>query len=319
MSIALNIVVNCAARKRSSNLPFLSLGSLGDASHSKRAELWTNLVGKHEGSATQALDLYCGDYWSVVRKSLALHPSALSLFIASAGYGFIKSEEKLFPYSATFSRGLSDSITRPQDPAKVNRQWWNHLCNWRRNSGREPSSIYDLALLNPKTPILIALSKEYFAALSDDLLSARNALSDPDLLIIISAGVKKSSDFADNLVPMDASVEHSLGGARGSLNARMLHHLLGVFAPKDFRASTIRPYLNKMLSEQPEIRSFDRARMSDDEVRSFVLSSLEEKPDASFSHLLRQLRDLGKACEYKRFRGLFNSTTTSAQPSNIAA
>jgi len=306
---ALNLVVNCAARKRNINLTTLSLGNLRVSSPTDLPIRWTSLLVEQKESTTSALDLYCGDYWLAVRKAVDLHPAAISLFIASAGYGFISSEEKVFPYSATFSRGLADSIPSRMEPAEVNRKWWNHLCKWRRSLDREPSSVSDLALYNPKKPILVALSREYFDALSDDLISARNALSDPDLLMILSAGVKNPGVFAENLLPIDARMENTLGGSRGALNARMVQHLMGVFEPKEMRVSVLRPYLQKMLSEQPSIRSFDRSRMSDSDVEAFILESLNQSPSASFSALLRSLRDIGQACEYKRFRGIFQSIT----------
>jgi hypothetical protein len=199
------------------------------------------------------------------------------------------------------------------DPSEVNRTWWNHLCAWRRSLGREPSSLSDLARSNPQKPILVSLSKEYFSSLYDDLLSAKEALEDSDLLMIISAGVKSSGDFSDNLLPMDARMEKTLGGSRGALNARMVHHLMGEFDPKDMRASLLRPYLDKLLSKQAAIRSFDRVRMTDSDVKTYILTSINQSPKYSFASLLRALRDGGQACEYKRFRGLYHEVLSNLQ------
>lgn len=317
MDSALNLVVNCAARKRGSASP-VSLGSMSTGSSAERFERWTFLLGNQSGEGIPASDLYCGDYWSVVRKCSASHSSRVSLFIASAGYGLVRSSEKLHPYSATFSRGLADSITQKKIIAATNWQWWNSLCTWRRDLGNNPSSVADLALQEPSKPLLVTLSADYFDALFSDLLSARNALSDPDLLVILSAGVRNPRELHGNVLPMDARAEHTLGGARGSLNARMALHLLENFKPHEFRVSKLRPYLDEFLSQQPSIRSFDRSRMTDEEVISLIQSEREIFPKITFSSLLRKLRDQGKACEYKRFRTLFQSVQ-NCTPKTVAS
>lgn len=318
MDSALNLVVNCAARKRASG-SLLSLGSLDASAFQTRFDRWTALLCNQEGNRIPATDLYCGDYWSVVRRCASAHPHQVSLFIASAGYGLVHSSEKLQPYSATFSRGLVDSISQKSIPSATNWQWWNSLCTWRRDQDKNPYSLADLALREPNKPILVTLSAEYFEALFSDLLSARNAFSDPDLLVILSAGIKNPRELKSNVLPMDARAEHTLGGARGSLNARMALHLLEHFKPHEFRVSKLRPYLDQFLSQQPSIRSFDRSRMTDEEVISFIKSGFAATPVASFSSLLRKLRDQGNACEYKRFRSLFHSASDSTPTTVVTA
>jgi hypothetical protein len=317
MDSALNLVVNCAARKRAST-SLLSLCSLGPGSCEERFIRWTELLSSQTANKSSAADLYCGDYWTVVRKCAASHSPQVSLFIASAGYGLVHSSEQLHSYSATFARGLADSIPHKNASSEINQKWWNFLSRWRRTTGCNPSSISDLALREPKKPILATLSGDYFEALYADLVTARDALFDPQLLIILGAGIKNPKELRDHLLPMDARAEHTLGGARGSLNARMALHLLENFQPRDFRVSNLRPYLENFLSEQPSIRSFDRSRMTDEEVISFIRSESEGVSSISFSTLLRKLRNQGKACEYKRFRALFHSVNSSTPNTAVA-
>jgi hypothetical protein len=310
---ALNLVVNCAARKRSAAEEAFQIGNYKSRGSQDLARLWTSALDSGSGNLIKAVDLYCGGYWSTIRSTVehGFQGERISLFIASAGYGLLNAEELILPYSATFARGLPDSIGCPNTSRDSSTTWWESLKTWRHASGKTPSSLSTLALSCPVTPLLVAVSAEYFQALTPDLLSARDALSDPDLLMIVSTGVKNAGKLGPNLLPTDARIEHLLGGVRSSLNALIVRHILGNISKDELLASRLAPILKQLHDEQPPIRTFDRAKMDDDSVLKFIRHQLAIMPEASFSILLRELRKNGHACEHKRFRGLFRSVIQS--------
>jgi hypothetical protein len=317
----LNLVVNCAARKNSAAGEAIQIGNYKSEGIQDLAHLWISALDSGLGNRIKAVDLYCGGYWSTIRSTVeqGFKGEPIALFIASAGYGLLNAEEQILPYSATFARGLPDSIGCPNTSRDSSITWWESLKTWRHESGKTPSSLTDLALSSPDTPLLVAVSAEYFQALASDLLSARNALSDPDLLIIVSTGAKNAGKLAPNLLPTDARIEHLLGGVRSSLNARIVRYILDEISKEDLRASRLSPIIQRLLDEQPPIRTFDRAKMDDDSVLKFIRQKLAIMPEASFSILLRELRKNGQACEHKRFRGLFRSVIQSQlEPTPIA-
>ncbi len=304
---ALNLVVNCTARKAVSAGSMISLGDFSAPSMDKRVKAWTGALDANCCQKTKAIDLYCGDYWATVRKAteLGFHRKAISLFIASAGYGLVRSDEPLAAYSATFSGRNRDAICFESDGGKTVQRWWSHMRTWRRESGRIPSCIADLACFEPDTPLIAVLSSDYFRALYEDLLEARANLSNPDLLILISVGVKNPMELSQNLLPSDARLEHFLGGVRSSLNARLALHVLRHAPEGGLLASRLAPKLATLLDKQPPIRTYNRSKMNDKAVRDFIYSRLSASPSASYTSLLRMLRDIGGACEHKRFRSLF--------------
>lgn len=310
---ALNLVVNCTARKAASAGSFISLGDFKNGSMNKRVKAWTGALDGNCCQKTKAMDLYCGDYWATVRKATkrGFHRKAISLFIASAGYGLVSPDEPLASYSATFSSRNRDSICFEADGGKTIQRWWSHMRTWRRESGKIPSSIADLAIFEPDKPLIAVLSSDYFRALYEDLLEARTNLSNPDLLILISVGVKNPGDLSRNLLPSDARLEHLLGGVRSSLNARLALHVLGRAPEGGLLASRLAPKLATLLDRQPPLRTYDRSKMSDDAVSNFIQSSLAVAPSASYTSLLRMLRDSGGACEHKRFRNLCHKVASA--------
>lgn len=273
---------------------------------------WLSQLAKLEIEATYtANDLYCGDGWSSIR-SAVMHVQkrdSVKLWIASAGYGLINSTDLVVPYSATFSTGQEDSVSQGQDPAG-NQKWWEGLAKHKSKSSYSVASIADVARVFPNTPLLVGVSPPYLNALLPDLLAAAKVLSDPELLIIVSAGTKKAVGLTDHLLPCDARLEHRLGGARASLNARIVAYIIKKFDADDLRMPILKKHFENILKRAPEHRTYDRKKISEKQVETFIRKSLRKHPSASFSVLLRMLRDSGVACEYKRFRELFRAITS---------
>ena len=161
--------------------------------------------------------------WAIIRGLRSMLPLATALvqclWVVSAGYGLIRSNERLVPYSATFTPwshgGLSGGET------------WGSCLSAATNGGMvlaAPGNVLlgcdllrssDLRPCSPTRPLLIALSAEYFSTLEDDLFAARKEVTDPDRLIIVSAGGRKGRTPGNvNLLPCDARLENLLGGVR---------------------------------------------------------------------------------------------------------
>ena len=303
---AINLVVNCTARK-TSKIGEVAARCVRRARMDKRMTAWIKALESSEAESMSANDLYCGDSWTAIRSvtEKSCRHQEVNLWIASAGFGLIRREESIVPYSATFTRGHEDSVVEEDDASSAPQAWWDGLCAWKRAKQRQPSSIQRLASMFPKQPLLIALSAEYFVALEADMLRAREALVDPDHLIIVCVGGKKDGPLAGNFLPCDARLEHVLGGARNSLNARVVRRILETTRRENLRISRLKPVFERLLHRQPPPRYIERERLGDEQVIEFITNSLLDSPAWTHSALLRALRDSGLACEQKRFRDLF--------------
>jgi hypothetical protein len=311
---AINLISNCTARKKHIPDARVCLRSLEAMSESERLKRWLSRLHEMDNEAVCAAgDLYCGDGWSSIQTAVAKFRKreALNLWVASAGYGLLSSEDIVVPYSATFSAGQDDSVTADRDPAG-NQRWWNGLTKRMSNTSRPVVSVSELARTFPSAPLLVGVSPDYLWAMMADLLAASKALFDPDLLVIVSAGTKKAGDLTPFLLPCDARLEHRLGGARTSLNARIVAYILNRFSAEELRMPILQKHFKNILSRAPEARTYDRKRMTENQVETFIRKALRKKPRASFSALLRGLRDSGMACEYKRFRQMFRAITPPA-------
>lgn len=277
-----------------------------------RFERWSRNVEEHTGTRTRAMDLYCGNSWSVVRRISAsddLGPK-VRLWIVSAGLGLVTPKTMVPPYSATFAVGEPDSVVRQGNQEDVLR-WWRLLVAWRKSKGPGVGSIADIARGHPSEPLIAALSDDYLSALREDLAQARGLLVNAASLVIISAGAKKDGELAENFLPCDSRLEHRFGRSRMALNTRVLEAFLNQHLRDGRTIESVREHYADLLGSLPPAGYPVRERGSDDRVRSFIRARLAKDPGGRHTSLLRLYRWQGLACEQSRFRELFREVAAA--------
>jgi hypothetical protein len=311
MNRAVNIIVTCTSRKTQDPARGYRLRDLRERAISTRAGTWIEKLRARGESETKASELYCGEYWSVVRSlPMTARKSRVVVrsWICSAGYGLISPESRIHPYSATFSPYEPDCATRGfvgdarRDAAQ---QWWQEIAQWRGPRGNELRSVRSIARRYPRTPLLVVASPDYLSALEKDLSNALDTLSDPDLLLIVSAGTRSLGKLTDHLLPCNARLQPVLGGTRGSLNIRIARLLLERVGNTLLNVERASVELGKLLRKQPPIVRYHRQAVTDQQVRTFIRLQLNRNGVISRSVLLRRFRDSGKACEQSRFANLY--------------
>ena len=169
-----------------------------------------------------------------------------------------------------------------------------------------PRSLRELAAQEPDAPLFVAASPDYLRAASGDLAAAADVLRSSDRVAVFSAATASLGALERFRVPSSARLQALLGGARHSLNVRLLKKALEE-ADQNSRltAPALRGWAKELATMQPPAPKYDHAPMSDDDVRQYLTAKLHENPSAKHTSLLRQLRDSGRACEQSRFRRLF--------------
>jgi hypothetical protein len=170
----------------------------------------------------------------------------------------------------------------------------------------KPRSLAKLARTTPKAAFVIIASPDYLLALEEDLLSSLRVLPDPNQLIIVSSySAALSQPLRDHIVPSVATLQSLVGGALGSLHARIALMILENAHKWELRADTLRKRLIKLAANSPQLRKYDRKRLSDTEVNEFVRQTLKRTPQPSCTAVLEELRNGGLACEQKRFKEIY--------------
>jgi hypothetical protein len=313
VSKTVNIVVTCTSRKTRTPLAAFRVRDLHEKTVAGRSQKWIERLSADGTSQTVASQLYSGEYWSVARSLPAVAKDCgltVRIWICSAGYGLISPESLLCSYSATFSPYDRDSVTRGFG-ANVRRsaaqQWWHSIATWSGPKGSEVRSLAAIARRYRKIPLLVVASPDYLKALEQDLSEAVTALSDSDLLMIASAGMRTFGKLTDHLLPCDARLQTFLGGTRGSLNIRIARRLLQYMGRGPINLERQKNQLRRLLSKQPPIEQYNRRVVTDEQVWKFIRLELNRNGVASRSLLLRKFRDSGRACEHSRFASLYGN------------
>lgn len=309
---ALHIVASCTDGKRATVPPQMRLQAHRRVDLAQTFRAWWSALQAAKGPTVAASDMYKGDHWAVTRQLATVGEKAgwrVRTWVASAGYGLVPVTALIHPYSATFSTGQPDSVTSSErgkwrSEARV---WWAALS---QKAGPDPNagrSISSIASAEPNATILVAASEPYIAAMEDDLISARKALSRPERLLILTAAPGPSFEaLKESWVRVEVALTAQVGGAMGALHARVARALLKALTPRDLSAPRAQAYVEQLAGDRSGVRQFNRAPLGDDEVKMFIRQSLREQPRTTHTPLLRKLRDTGRACEQGRFRDLFH-------------
>jgi hypothetical protein len=146
---------------------------------------------------------------------------------------------------------------------------------------------------------LIVVSSAYARALRYDFdeLGGRGG----DVLIV--GGVSQLTGL-QRLTP-DIGLRSILGGTASSLNPRMAEAwLLGLDRPV-LTDPARRARWNRWAAVERRDEEFERQPVSDTTVVSYIRALRQAQPSIGYSTALKQFRATGRACEQRRFAGLF--------------
>lgn len=296
--------MTCTLRKTSPVPRSLRIGAVPGVRLSTRFRHWTERLTNAEVPQRPALELYAGEHWTMARRLAdeSHTGTTIDLWVCSAGYGLIPAITPIVPYSATFSPGGPDSVPGPAT------EWWAALGDWAGPS-KGPRRLVDLAASDPSARYLFVLSAAYLRACHDDVCQAAEKLNGSGGLSVISAGTKRDPDLADVLLPADARLQAVFGGSLQALNIRVAEHLLrSGLVDHDEMADS----LQRLLAKKTPLRRFNRRRVSDAEIRSFIRDRRRDDRTATHTRLLGELRAANCACEQARFAALFAAEAKKA-------
>lgn len=304
-----HVIASCTDRKRLPVPPRRRMRNVRARDLDRRFEAWQRALSGFPALTTDAANMYCGDHWSIARElpqTASARGWQVRLWVASAGYGLIPANAAIASYSATFAPGHPDSVAI-HDAATWRegvRRWWQLQGTVPGPESAAPRSITNLASTAPDAMVVLA-SAVYVDAMEDDLQAARNALEDQGRLTIVSGKPRRETALRSNWVETDARLRQVLGGAVGSLHARVTRHLLTTLDPAQFSAAAAREATQGLLASAPPLPVYERVPSTDNQVAAFIRRALRRTPTARHTPLLREYRASGRQCEQSRFRMIF--------------
>jgi hypothetical protein len=330
----IHIIANCANRKRQT--PLIELNSIIQSNIKDRSIAWWEKLNNYVGSSVnsglyqedngkiKASNLYVGSYWSTIRELPAKARNSgfeANLWVISAGYGLISSEEEINSYSATFTPSDKNSVTNGETDASKRiehlKYWWELISNYSLPQSSHPRRLNQLLRENSNDYFLVVASADYLSAVEEDLLEGINTLSSRKNIVIISSKSFSNEILQQNIIPADARLQcngdcrsecekHLIPrGIRGTISAALAGKIIEKASENGFDAEQLKQFVETRVEQCPELINLNRTRLDDTAVRKFINDELGKSRSASCTSLLRKLRNNGQACEQKRFKEIY--------------
>lgn len=297
-----HLITNCTSNKRKfCSKPPIALSEIKKNKNESVVKEWLELL-HYNGETVAAIDLYLGDHWSIARE---IYKKNKLVWVISAGWGLINIETPIYPYNATFTKGDPNSVSYPDvnnSAIQQNRKWWNDLHKRRCLDFSIEKLFEDFS----GDYFFIAVSPQYINVIEPELaeLKKKGVITSKNTFILTSGkGLQESLRELQYLVSEDfCSI---LGGSRISLNIRLARYLMeGCDSHDDIQEFVTQKY-NLLCDSSKPAKKYDRIKLSDEEVISFIKKVITDEDIRSATAGLKKLRSKGMACEQKRFGHLF--------------
>lgn len=236
----LNIIVSCVSNKSVPVPSSLQFRNIELDTIPKMGEKWISSLKSVDSPLTPAYQLYSGAAWNAILEAKEVSDSLenyeVNWYIMSVGYGLIKWDEPIKPYSATFSKPSFDGLRKRVLKQEANLEWWKYITN-RRN-------LTISGISSPDSTTIVMGSTEYINAIREDLEWCNN-------LLIISS-TYNARYFVDKQIQTHEKLRFIVGGGKIDNNARNLKFVLQHIDEWGVDLDTINGNLNHIISEIKE-------------------------------------------------------------------
>jgi len=309
----IKVITTCTNGKHYGDGEVLSLSqfSSGRTSANLLISSWTSSLREALSSATtvRAVDLYKGGHWATAKS--ILNDFSVDLWILSAGIGLLHYNDNVVPYKATFSVGYDESIplySQEYVGKSFHRTWWKEVTNRSYFKCKHPTSIVELMKENKKDFYIICGSPEYINAIELDIINGLGYLVDAKKQLLIITSKKINERLGTYLFKTNKNMAQWLRCNMLMLNISVAKYIVSRFKSKQLNdLNELSINLLDEFKELPEREVKKGIRRNPEEVKSFILKLMQQKPELSATQALREFRDSGNSFEEKRFRAEFKA------------
>ncbi|HFF8522858.1 TPA: hypothetical protein ACGEYH_001574 [Providencia rettgeri] len=306
-----NLITTCTNGKHGMNGNSLNLNgfSSGKISPELLIQSWCDAiqVSLLDFETIRVENLYKGGHWSTaktIKKDLLAE-----LWVLSAGFGLLHSDDYVLPYKATFSSGYSESIPYYNQfyiGKGFHKTWWNEISKRSPFQNEHPTSISSLMKLKPKEYFIICGSPDYINAIDVDVFNGLQYLESPRKQLVIITSKPVYSRLSSYQLKSDARISQLLKCNMIMLNICLAKYFLNEFIKGSYEDfGLLLDKLKIKFALLPKNKSREINKVTEEEVNKYINSILKENSKMSATQALRMFRSSGYSYEEKKFRNLF--------------
>lgn len=299
------IISSCTNSKKIVAEPSLSISNFSDQFSIKEAsEKWNSIIKQNDFESCLARELYKGVAWQYSLKTHKLLSTHLpsKLLVASAGYGLIEADQTISSYDSTFTSNTKNSVSKFKNYSSIhsNILWWNSINKFSINDFPNNSRLF------------IILPFNYLLATQTFIHELVNRFKDK---VFIFTASQKPMPILINpyIIKFDSRFDTFHKGVKSTLLQRATHWLVNEIVNHNLSLThtVLQTHIDKTLENYEKIEIPIRKKISENEIKSQIISMVTENKVNSASVGLRFFRENGFACEQKRFSRLFNEVKGS--------
>lgn len=295
----INIISSCTNSKKQTSLEALKIENfnaemyLGDV-----IQIWNRDIEEKVGPKYKAIELYKGCAWqaSLDTKTALSNKFKTDLYVASAGYGLIHSETKIFSYDSTFASSTSNSLSKFINTSKrsANVEWWNSINSFSVSSFPKESYFF------------IVLPHEYLIA-AQDTIEQLIEIFNSNVFIFTANKHSIPSFMKNNIIKFDSRFNNFQTGVISNMLQRAVSWLSSEIVEKNIQIShkELQRYIESQMAIYEVFKMPIRTKLTEEEICENIKKMITNELISSATHGLRRFRKLGFACEQKRFGKLY--------------
>jgi hypothetical protein len=308
--MTLRLIASCAQTKVCQPEERHQLGQYSGRAGQQALESWVEALTHAADVTTQAADLYQGAHWRATKgafDAIEAKRNDSELWVASAGWGLVRGDTRIVPYSASLGPG-PDSIRNLDWPRELGmREIAQH---WIREL--TDRFIGSTLSWDAQDACVVVVSLDYYWGIEPFLLDVAGRTKN---LLIFSTQLHQSPGSASPLLrefvmPIDERyrmLPEFSHLTNTSLNAGVAEWLVTEYPDVIFDTDLRNRIFADLRGRLPEYKRPPPNSMTDDEVLAYIQEHLAPGRDSATA-LLRYLRhELGQSCEQKRFGSLFRT------------
>lgn len=296
----INIISSCTSSKKYPPSDLLELTRIDDTLHLEDAsELWIKNINMNNSPQYKASQLYKGGVWKVTLdiKDILSKKMQTDLYVASAGYGLIHSDKNIYSYDCTFSPGDSNSISKFNNylDSPSNILWWDRINTFSSDSFSIDSYFF------------IILPHDYLFASQNFIKEIIHKYNKK--VFIFTANQKPIPTFMDqNIIKFDSRFNSFQTGVMINMLQRAVFWLSNEIVRQDIPLihKDLQNHIDMKLAQYKTFTMPVRRQLPEEEIYEKIRLMILYKNISSASQGLKYFRQLGFACEQKRFGKLFN-------------
>ncbi len=293
------VAVNCTSKKTAKAGRGLSARDLRRGEVAQLAQEWRSRVQNSDVRAVPARELYSGRAFALA--SQTADSVGADLYVLSAGMGFVRQDTPVRPYNLSVAPNTDDCILSRSSAGRFTAsEWWAALHDLPR-----AKPLAKLLSGRPKAMLVLAATRPYIEMVEDELAN----LTAAQVARLRIVGPTRANALPEvlqaSVMPYDDRLndaEIGLQGTRFDFAARALSHFVrlvcrddNIQSPQD-HAKRVRLSLSRR--KAPE--RLDRKRLDTAALQSHI-RAFKNGGESKTSALVMLRRDLGYACEQKRF------------------